>query len=95
MSLEELEEAGRAAQAETVELRNYIRLFSRKSKRDHWEKLQLRDKIRELECELQKREEAGCLAARRLAQRVAADQYEHRGQSSRHSWPSFPHRIMT
>ena len=34
-------------------------------------------------------------AARRLAQRTAGKYYERRGQSSHHSWPSLPHRIMT
>ena len=34
-------------------------------------------------------------AARRLAQRGATEYYERRGQSSHHSWPSLPHRIMT
>jgi len=34
-------------------------------------------------------------AARRLAQCIAGNQCERRGQSSHHSWPSLPHRIMT
>ena len=34
-------------------------------------------------------------AARRLAQGSAAEHNERRGQSSHHSWPSLPHRIMT